>query len=209
MNGYLDMSKERGINDVGNIAAVNVQLSIVNAKLGRRTNAESELENRKILYEQHVKSYGKESVSAIKTGRCYATHLKKAHEGIAAEQLLLELYETSKRVHGADNNVTKEVKISLELMRRMEIRERNTNQTKEKEQINKLPTLTWEPSLAVGKAENHTEVKCQVCLCDYEMGDELRRLPCDHCFHVECIDPWLQTKDTCALCRKSIVSSLP
>ena len=77
------------------------------------------------------------------------------------------------------------------------------------EQINKLPTLIWEPSLAVGKAENHTEVKCQVCQCDYEMGDELRRLPCNHCFHVECIDSWLQTKDTCALCRKSIVSSLP
>ena len=117
LNAYLDLSKERGINDAGNIAAVNVNLSIVNAKLGRRTNAESELENMKILYEQHVKSYGKESVSAIKTGRCYATHLMKAHKGIAAKQLLLELYETSKRVHGADNNVTKQVKTSLELMR--------------------------------------------------------------------------------------------
>ena len=117
LNAYLDLSKERGINDAGNIAAVNVNLSIVNAKLGRRTNAESELENMKIVYEQHVKRCGKESVSAIVNGRIYATHLMKAHKGIAAKQLLLELYETSKRVHGADNNVTKQVKTSLELMR--------------------------------------------------------------------------------------------
>ena len=74
------------------------------------------------------------------------------------------------------------------------------------EQINRLPTLTWNAQMAVGKAENHTEVKCQVCQCDYEEGDVLRRLPCDHCFHKDCIDSWLQTKDSCALCRKSIVN---
>ena len=74
------------------------------------------------------------------------------------------------------------------------------------EQINRLPTLTWNAQMAVGKEENHTEVKCQVCQCDYEEGDVLRRLPCDHCFHKDCIDSWLQTKDTCALCRKSIVN---
>ena len=77
------------------------------------------------------------------------------------------------------------------------------------EQINRLPTLVWEPSMGEGKAENHTEVKCQVCQFPYEEGDVLRRLPCDHCFHKDCVDSWLETKDTCALCRKSIVSSLP
>ena len=77
------------------------------------------------------------------------------------------------------------------------------------EQINRLPTVIWEPSMGEGKAENHTEVKCQVCQFPYEEGDVLRRLPCHHCFHKDCVDSWLETKDTCALCRKSIVSSLP
>jgi len=75
-----------------------------------------------------------------------------------------------------------------------------------REKMNQLPTLIWVPSMAKGKEENHTEVKCQVCQFPYEEGDVLRKLPlCGHCFHKECVDSWLVTKDTCAFCRKSIV----
>lgn len=72
------------------------------------------------------------------------------------------------------------------------------------EKIRQLPTLSWTQSMADGKEENHTLVKCQVCQFPYEEGDELRKLPCEHYFHRECVDSWLQTKDTCALCRKPI-----
>ena len=72
------------------------------------------------------------------------------------------------------------------------------------EKIRMLPTLPWERSMAHGKEENHTLVKCQVCQFPYEEGDELRELPCEHYFHRECVDSWLQTKSTCALCRKPI-----
>jgi hypothetical protein len=73
------------------------------------------------------------------------------------------------------------------------------------EKIQSIPILVWDPSMAAGKDENHTEVKCQVCQFGYEEGEELRRLGCGHCFHKECIDEWLGTKDTCAFRRKSIV----
>ena len=76
-----------------------------------------------------------------------------------------------------------------------------------RQRINTLPTLQFVPSMAEGKEENHTEVKCQVCQFPYEEGEVLRRLPCEHCFHKDCVDSWLETKDTCAFCRKSIVSS--
>jgi Ring finger domain len=49
-----------------------------------------------------------------------------------------------------------------------------------------------------------SELKCLVCQFAYEKGDVLRRLPCGHCFHKDCIDQWLQTKDICAYCRQSI-----
>ncbi len=71
--------------------------------------------------------------------------------------------------------------------------------------IKQIPTLLFDSSMAVGKDENHTEVKCLICQFPYEDEEELRRLPCSHCFHKECVDSWLSTKDTCALCRKSIV----
>ena len=70
------------------------------------------------------------------------------------------------------------------------------------------PTITFTMSMAEGKEENHTEVKCQVCQFPYEDGETLHRLPCGHCFHAECIERWLENKDTCAFCRKSIVDDV-
>ncbi|KAL9654300.1 hypothetical protein ABK040_010331 [Willaertia magna] len=51
--------------------------------------------------------------------------------------------------------------------------------------------------------ENNT---CPICLCEYEDGDELRTLPCFHIFHKECIDNWLQQKNTCAICKLQVDS---
>jgi len=67
------------------------------------------------------------------------------------------------------------------------------------------PTLTFNSSMAEGKEANHMEVKCQVCQFWYEEGGELRRLPCGHCFHGECVKRRLDAKDECAFCRRSIV----
>ena len=72
--------------------------------------------------------------------------------------------------------------------------------------IDKIPTLKFEASMAEGKEMNHTEVRCQVCQCEYEDQEELRRLPCGHCFHTECVDQWLKTQDTCCFCKKSIIT---
>ncbi|KAI3764538.1 hypothetical protein L2E82_14549 [Cichorium intybus] len=46
---------------------------------------------------------------------------------------------------------------------------------------------------------------CAVCLHDVDGGQRYRRLPeCRHCFHVNCIDTWLQSRSTCPLCRNQI-----
>ncbi|KAG6506955.1 E3 ubiquitin-protein ligase RHA2A-like [Zingiber officinale] len=43
---------------------------------------------------------------------------------------------------------------------------------------------------------------CAVCLCDLSDGDSVRRLPCRHVFHRECLDGWLgQLNLSCPLCR--------
>jgi len=42
---------------------------------------------------------------------------------------------------------------------------------------------------------------CAICLCDFDEGDELRKLPCDHKqFHAECVDRWLAKVGRCPLC---------
>ncbi|KAA8615946.1 RING-finger-containing ubiquitin ligase [Pyrenophora tritici-repentis] len=43
---------------------------------------------------------------------------------------------------------------------------------------------------------------CSICTEDFERGQDLRVLPCDHKFHPECVDPWLlNVSGTCPLCR--------
>ncbi|KAF2098579.1 hypothetical protein NA57DRAFT_65983 [Rhizodiscina lignyota] len=51
-------------------------------------------------------------------------------------------------------------------------------------------------ALAVGE-------RCLVCLCDFEAGEEARKLvKCGHLFHRLCIDQWLTTgRNSCPLCR--------
>jgi len=48
------------------------------------------------------------------------------------------------------------------------------------------------------------EEGCAVCLCDFETGCTLRRLPCGHRFHGQCIDKWLRMNKRCPLCNHAV-----
>lgn len=50
----------------------------------------------------------------------------------------------------------------------------------------------------------HAGEKCAVCLCDFDAGDMVRRLPCVHHFHPACIDRWLSQNKRCPLCMHPI-----
>ncbi|KAJ8560898.1 hypothetical protein K7X08_027088 [Anisodus acutangulus] len=51
-------------------------------------------------------------------------------------------------------------------------------------------------------------LECTICLCEFTDGEKMRCLPkCNHGFHVECIDTWLQCHSTCPLCRDVISTS--
>lgn len=60
-----------------------------------------------------------------------------------------------------------------------------------------------------GEEESEVVTACSICLCDYEDQEDLRRLPCDHYFHKECVDEWLKLKRTCPLCKRDITNSGP
>jgi len=56
---------------------------------------------------------------------------------------------------------------------------------------------------------NNTNVEeytgtCAVCLEDRKEGDECCLLPCEHKFHSNCIQQWVEVNATCPLCRSSL-----
>lgn len=59
---------------------------------------------------------------------------------------------------------------------------------------------------------NSSACKCSVCCEEYHEGDVLRRLSCNHKFHVECIDRWFlgstdrSEKPCCPMCNASLAA---
>jgi len=73
-----------------------------------------------------------------------------------------------------------------------------------REFINALERFKFDQRSTEGLDQNDSRCKCLVCLFPYQQNDELRKLPCGHCFHVDCIDHWLVEKDFCPYCRQPI-----
>lgn len=62
-----------------------------------------------------------------------------------------------------------------------------------------------QPAIAASNADGSDaqgHLGCSICTEDFNKGEEVRVLPCNHKFHPDCIDPWLlNVSGTCPLCR--------
>jgi hypothetical protein len=50
---------------------------------------------------------------------------------------------------------------------------------------------------------------CSICLGEYEEGEELLKLPCNHIYHDECISSWTSNHVKCPLCNFDLEESVP
>nr|XP_027804673.1 E3 ubiquitin-protein ligase RNF181 isoform X2 [Marmota flaviventris] len=48
------------------------------------------------------------------------------------------------------------------------------------------------------------ELKCPVCLLEFEEQETVIEMPCHHLFHSNCILPWLSKTNSCPLCRHEL-----
>ncbi|XP_057735240.1 E3 ubiquitin-protein ligase ATL6-like [Arachis stenosperma] len=70
--------------------------------------------------------------------------------------------------------------------------------------IHSFPTLEYSVVKIhkIGKGA----LECAVCLNEFEDTETLRLIPkCDHVFHPECIDEWLESHTTCPVCRADLL----
>jgi hypothetical protein len=70
--------------------------------------------------------------------------------------------------------------------------------------IDRLPKIKWTEAMAREAQSTDGQLQCMVCLCDYEVDDELYKLPCNHLFHPGCIAEWLTRCTDCPLCKTNI-----
>ncbi|XP_074555930.1 E3 ubiquitin-protein ligase ATL31-like [Curcuma longa] len=71
------------------------------------------------------------------------------------------------------------------------------------EMIETFPTMVYSEVKWL-KAGNGA-LECAVCLCEFEDDEALRLLHhCNHVFHLDCIDAWLEAHVTCPVCRANL-----
>ena len=56
---------------------------------------------------------------------------------------------------------------------------------------------------------DYKNITCNICLENFEIGNILRILECNHEFHENCIITWLKQNNTCPICRHELESNDP
>ena len=56
---------------------------------------------------------------------------------------------------------------------------------------------------------DYKNMTCNICLDNFEIGNTLRILECNHEFHENCIITWLKSNNTCPICRHELESNDP
>jgi len=103
-------------------------------------------------------------------------------------------------VRGPDGETTRlPLHSVLQMVRQHEQRQ---TQGAQDDTIEALPTRTYEAATSSGAGKE--ESNCQICMEDFEEGDELRTLPCFHLFHAKCVDQWLKVNSICPTCRHKV-----
>ena len=68
------------------------------------------------------------------------------------------------------------------------------------------PTVVFSAGLKLGG----TEAECAICLSEFVEGEGIRVLGrCNHGFHVQCIEQWLFSHNSCPTCRCSCLPPSP
>lgn len=52
--------------------------------------------------------------------------------------------------------------------------------------------------------KTNQDENCVICICNIEENEKIRKLPCHHIFHDECIMTWLSNHSTCPICKISL-----
>jgi len=67
--------------------------------------------------------------------------------------------------------------------------------------LDEIPVFQWEQT---HKDNENLQKECAICLGDFELEEQLKRLPCLHIFHNGCVNTWLKSNNICPICKAKV-----
>ncbi len=67
----------------------------------------------------------------------------------------------------------------------------------------RYPTVTSE------QLRNYADTICIICREEMNGDNQVKKLPCDHIFHKNCLRSWFQRQQTCPTCRTQVLRLNP
>jgi E3 ubiquitin-protein ligase synoviolin len=61
------------------------------------------------------------------------------------------------------------------------------------------------PDITAEQLSNYSDTICIICREEMTAEHQIKKLPCDHIFHKNCLRSWFQRQQTCPTCRTSIL----
>ncbi|KAK4339160.1 hypothetical protein RND71_040622 [Anisodus tanguticus] len=62
------------------------------------------------------------------------------------------------------------------------------------------------PTVKITQRHLNTDSQCPVCQDNFELGSDVKQMPCKHIYHSDCIVPWLVRHNSCPVCRLELPS---
>ena len=62
-------------------------------------------------------------------------------------------------------------------------------------------------SLTTAASLNEEEAMCTICSDTFERNEHMYVTPCNHAFHITCLDDWFKQASVCPICRKDFSQS--
>ena len=69
-----------------------------------------------------------------------------------------------------------------------------------KSALNTLISIELKEEILIELKKNNL-MECAVCKDQFEIQQNIKKIPCNHHFHTECIMPWLKERNSCPVCR--------
>ena len=107
----------------------------------------------------------------------------------------------NEQVRNAYNNLFSNPETIEVTFEQRDINRRPINQMEDVQVHPSLRTLRESSSIHIYRELDTTHETCSICRENFEENSIVRRLGCEHIFHIGCIDTWFETNIRCPLCR--------